>query len=134
MFKLSIGKNLHFLLRTDYHGIWLKIQLMIFSLKFKDHYCIKLRCSHSQNIVNFSVIVESFCMMLVFFMFFKNPKLPFVFLQQNTKFYSCTQTDIRFSQRSTKFRIVPNRSFNLWLRNTKFLKFLRNSILLFDSK
>ena len=30
-----------------------------------------------------------------------------LFLQRNTKFYSCTQTAIRFSQQNTKFRIVP---------------------------
>ena len=34
------------------------------------------------------------------------PKGHSFFLQRNTKFYSCTQTAIRFSQQNTKFRIV----------------------------
>ena len=62
-------------------------------------------------------------------------KRPFVFLQRNTKFYSCTQTTIRFFlQQNTKFRIVPKRPFVLWLRNTKFLKLFRNFNFLFDNK
>ena len=73
----------------------------------------------------------------------------FVFLQQNTKFYSCTQnghsfflqrktkfyswtqTFICFLQRNAKFRIV---SFLLWLWNTKFLKLFRSGHLLLANK
>ena len=61
-------------------------------------------------------------------------KRSLVFFTQNTKFYSCTQTAIRFSQRNTKFRVALKRPLVLWLQNTKFLKLLRNSHLPFDSK
>ena len=37
------------------------------------------------------------------------PKRPVVFLQENTKFYSCTQTAIRFLERNAKFwNLYPN--------------------------
>ena len=39
------------------------------------------------------------------------PKRSFVFSERNTKFYSCTQTAIRFLQRNMKFRIVPKWPF-----------------------
>ena len=79
------------------------------------------------------------------------PKRPFVFSQQNTKFYSCTQTAIRFLQRNTKsysctqtairffyseirnLELYPNGHLFL-VRNTKFLNFFRNFNLLFDNK
>ena len=47
--KYSFGKNLSFVLKVHYQGIWLKIQLMIFSLNFKDHYSMNLRCSQSSK-------------------------------------------------------------------------------------
>ena len=68
------------------------------------------------------------------------------FLQQNTKFDSCSQTTIRFF--TVKYKIlqfyrnshlvflqqntksVLKRPFVLWLRNTKFLKLFRNFNLL----
>ena len=71
------------------------------------------------------------------------PKRPFVFLQWNRKFYSCTQTAIRFLQPKTKFysctqtaicffyseiqdfTVAPKLSFVLWLQNTKLLKLFR---------
>ena len=46
------------------------------------------------------------------------PKLPVIFLQENTKFYSCTQTAIRFS--TTKHKIlktVTKRPFMFLQRN-----------------
>ena len=48
------------------------------------------------------------------------PKWAFVFLQRNTKFHSCTQTAIRFSQRKRKFRILPKGPFVLWMRVQNF--------------
>ena len=42
-----------------------------------------------------------------------------------------TVTTIRFSQRNTKFKILP---FVLWLQNTKFWKLFRNGHLLFANK
>ena len=56
------------------------------------------------------------------------------FLQRYTKFYSCTQVAISFSKRNTKFKIVPIQPFVLWLRCTKFLKFLQNGHLFLDGK
>ena len=52
------------------------------------------------------------------------PKRPFVFLQQNTKFYSCTQSAIRFLQRNAKFRIVPKWPFVFSITKHKILKFV----------
>ena len=41
--------------------------------------------------------------------FFNEIKRPFVFLQQNTKFYSCIQTAIRFLEGNREFlKLYPN--------------------------
>ena len=51
------------------------------------------------------------------------PKRPFVILQRNTKFYSCTQTAVRFF--ATNFKILKlyrNGYFVMLQRNKKFFK------------
>ena len=59
-------------------------------------------------------------------------KRPFVFYSKKEilQLYSHSYS---FSQRNTKFRIVPKRPFVLWLRNTTFLKLFRDVHLLFDN-
>ena len=66
--------------------------------------------------------------------FFNSKLQNFTVVPKRPKFYCCTQATICFSQRNTKFRIVSKRLFVYWLRNTKLLKLLRNSHLLFDNK
>ena len=56
------------------------------------------------------------------------------FYSEMQNFENCTQTATRFSQRNKKFRIVHKLPFIPWLQNTKFLKFFRNSHLLFGNK
>ena len=73
-----------------------------------DHQCVYPN-SHSfffySRIQNFTVV----------------PKQPFVILQRNTKFYSCTQTTIRFFIEKYKIlKLYPSGYFVFSQRNTKF--------------
>ena len=110
----------------------------------------------NQSISNGAFIMRVLKPTFVFYSEIRNftvaPKRPFVFLQRNTKFYSCTQTAfrffynemqnfenctqtaIRFSQKNKKFSNVPKLPFILWLQNTKFLKLFRNGHVVFDNK
>ena len=55
-------------------------------------------------------------------------------LQRNTKFYSCTQTVIRFLQWNTIFRIIPNGHLFFLQRNTKFWKLHLKAIRFYATK
>ena len=62
------------------------------------------------------------------------PKRPFVFSQRNTKFYSCTQTAIRFLQRNTKSRIAPKWPFFFFYNETQNLKFVPKRLIRISPK
>ena len=57
------------------------------------------------------------------------PKRSFVFLQQNKKFYICTQTAIRFLQQNTKFYSCTQTVIRFLQRNTKFYSCTETAIL-----
>ena len=59
---------------------------------------------------------------------------PFAFSQQNTKFYSYTQTAIRFLQRNAKFRIVPKWPFVFFITKHKILKFVPKRPFIFQKE